>query len=318
MIKTGMVFSFEEADTFLAKQAEPLPLDYIGIHPWGGKRSKVGMEKTIEYIQTPEYKAFTDIIRKSGKKIEFEAHVHSWLLHKTMFTEHPDWFRENSEGKRINDLNMCVSNKEALTYIEDRAAELASILVPDTNNYCWWTDDVDGDCFCHCPGCRDLSPSDQYMIWCNTVLKGIRRVNASAYLSYIAYLATMHVPEKIKPLDGIFLEYAPIRRDSFIPIGNADCEKNRMETEGITELLDFLGRKNSRVLDYWLDNSRFSQWKKPFRKLQFDPEIMKRDVAYYRSLGFEIMTCFACWIGKDYQAEYNPPDYDSYIKAFSI
>ena len=313
MSKTGIVLSFEEADVFMAEQLKDLRLDYIGIHPWGGKKSVEGIDRTIEHMQTPEYKKFADIVRQSGKKIEFEAHVQSWLYPKNLFQEHPDWFREDDSGKRIADFNMCVSNDKALSCLADRAAGLAALLKPDTDNYCWWTDDTDADCFCHCPGCRNLTPSDQYMIWCNTVLKGIRRINPRACLSYIAYFATMPVPKKIMPEEGIFLEYAPYKRDSFIPIANTDCEKNKMETGGLPELLEFFGSRNSRVLEYWIDNSRFSLHKKPFRKLQFDPEIMKRDVAYYRSSGFEVITSFACWTGREYQAEYGSPDFNTYV-----
>jgi hypothetical protein len=318
MIKTGLVLLFDEADIFLAKQLEPVPVDYIGIHPWGGNLAIEGLERTLQYIHTPAYKEFTGIMHGSGKQIEFEAHVHSWLFPKDLFSGHPQWFRENLSGQRTADYNMCISNKEALAYLADRAGELAKLLVPDNHKYYWWTDDVREDCFCHCSGCRELSPSDQYLVWCNTVLSGIRKTDADASLCYLAYLTTMPAPKKVKPAAGIFLEYAPIQRDSFIPINHRDCEKNRSETCGLPELLSCFGSKDSRVLEYWLDNSRFSLWAKPWRKLQFDPEIMSRDVAYYRSLKFESMTTFACWLGKEYQQEYSPPDFMAYTNILKI
>jgi hypothetical protein len=296
----------------MADQLKAVPIDYVGIHPWGGRRAAEGIEKTIEYIHTSAYKEFADILHRNGKHIEFEAHAHSWLFPKSLFSEHPEWFREDVSGQRKADHNMCVSNKEALAYLTDRSGQLAKFLAPDSHKYYWWTDDTSGDCFCHCPKCRELSPSDQYLIWCNAVLSGIRTTDAAAGISYLAYLATMPAPSKIKPEDGVFLEYAPIGRDSFIPINHPDCETNRQEICGLPKLLDFFGSKDSRVLEYWLDNSRFSQWKKPWRKLQFDPEIMARDVAYYRSLKFESMTTFACFLGREYQQEYSPPDFTAY------
>jgi hypothetical protein len=316
-MKTGLVISFDEADEFFASQLALVHVDSIGIHPWGGRQSQEGMERTLEYIQSPEYKKFAEIIRSSGKTIEFEAHAHSWLIPKDLFEQKPVWFRENAEGRRSPDFNMCVSNKEALSYLADRAASLAKLLQPDTDTYCWWTDDVRSDCFCHCDRCRELSPSDQYMIWCNTVLSGIRSVNPKALLCYIAYMGTMAPPQKIKPADGIFLEYAPIYRDSFIPIDSQECEKNRGETKHLKALLECFGVRNSRVLEYWLDNSRFCEWKKPYRKLQFDPEIIRRDVAFYRSLQFETLTNFACWIGTDYQKEYCPPDFKAFTDSLA-
>jgi hypothetical protein len=315
MIKTGLILAFDEADAFMAEQLAPVPLDIIGIHPLDGGRSIEGIDKTIEQLNAPAYTEFARIIHQSGKQIEFELHGHSWLFPKSLYAEHPEWFREDASGKRKADMNMCVSNKEALAYLAGQAEKLAGLLTPDTGKYCWWSDDVGGDCFCHCPECGDLSPSDQYMIWCNTVLSAIRRVDPQAELSYLAYGATMSAPKKIKPHEGIFLEYAPINRDSFIPINNPACEKNAQETAGLTELLEYFGTKDSRVLEYWLDNSRFSQWRKPYRKLQFDTEIMRADAAWYKSLKFETFTSFACCIGKEYQKEYSPVDYAAYANV---
>ena len=263
-------------------------------------------------MRSEDYCEFARVIRGSGKKIEFEAHVHSWLLQKELFAEHPEWFREDVCGERTNDYNMCISNKEGLDYLAARAEELAELLVSDTSKYFWWSDDIDGDCFCHCSKCRDLSFSDQYLIWCNTVLSGIKRKDPMARLCYLAYFGTMHKPKKIKPSPGIFLEYAPIRRDSYISIDNKYCEKNRNETAHLPELIDFFGTENSRVLEYWLDSSRFSDWKKPLRKFQFDKETMSKDVSFYRSLRFETMTSFACWLGPEYQKEYSPIDFSNY------
>jgi hypothetical protein len=318
MITSGLVLLFDEADTFMARQLQDVPVDYIGIHPWGGGRAAEGIEKTIAYINTREYGEFADILRQSGKRLEFEAHAHSWLFPKSLFSEHPHWFREDAAGRRTADFNMCVSNKDALDYLADRSARLAKLLVPDSSKYYWWADDAGGDCFCHCRQCSGLSASDQYLIWCNTVLSGIRATDAGAALCYLAYLGTMQAPRKIRPGEGIFLEYAPINRDSFIPINHAGCEKNRNETSTLPALLDYFGTKDSRVLEYWLTNDRFSHWTKPMRKLQFDPEIMAKDAAYYRSLNFESITTFACWIAKEYQQEYSPPDFMTYANILKI
>jgi len=311
-MKTGLIIFFDETDAAYARQIAKLDLDIIGIHPWGGAQSRESIDLTLERIKTDEYREFARIIRESGKKTEFEAHVHSWLLPKELFAEHPLWFRQDASGKRNSDYNMCVSNREGLEYLAAGAEKLAGLLVSDTSDYYWWSDDAGGDCFCHCPECAKLSLSDQYLIWCNTVLKGIRRKDPKARLCYLAYFGTMKRPETVRPAEGIFLEFAPIRRDSFIPIDNPDCEKNRDEIVHLKETLDFFGAKNSRVLEYWLDNSRFSQWKKPLRKMQFDTEIMSRDVRYYKSLGFESLTCFACSLGTEYQKEYSPPDFNAY------
>ena len=116
-----MVLLCDEADVYLAKQLKSVNVDYIGIHPAGGIKSRENLNKTIEYINTPAYQEFANIIRKSGKLIEFEGHVHSLLFPNDLFYEHPDWFRKNINGKRTADYNMCVSNKDALFFLEERA-----------------------------------------------------------------------------------------------------------------------------------------------------------------------------------------------------
>jgi hypothetical protein len=67
------------------------------------------------------------------------------------------------------------------------------------------------------------------------------------------------------------------------------------------------------VLEYWLDNSLFSKWKKPPQPFSWDPEVMRQDLAYYESLGFEDATVFACYLGSDYEELHGAPDIEAYL-----
>lgn len=163
------------------------------------------------------------------------------------------------------------------------------------------------DCACHCPDCRQLSPSDQQLRTVNAMLTGLRRYNRSAKLCYIAYHDAMDVPRKVQPLDGVFLEYAPIKRDFHRPINDMDSPENVSEARSLRELVAFFGAQDARVLDYWMDNSLYSNWTKPPRLFTLDEEVMKRDTAFYASLGFECVTSFGCYLGPDYRRLYGRP-----------
>lgn len=163
------------------------------------------------------------------------------------------------------------------------------------------------DCACHCPDCRQLSSSDQQLRTVNAMLTGLRRYNRSAKLCYIAYHDAMDVPRKVQPLDGVFLEYAPIKRDFHRPINDMDSPENVSEARSLRELVAFFGAQDARVLDYWMDNSLYSNWTKPPRLFTLDEEVMKRDASFYASLGFECVTSFGCYLGPDYRRLYGRP-----------
>jgi hypothetical protein len=122
----------------------------------------------------------------------------------------------------------------------------------------------------------------------------------------------MEVPVKIQPFDGIFLEYAPIRRDSHRPINDPACSENLAEIRTLKALVEYFGAKNSQVLEYWVDNSRFSKWTKPPQKLILDAEVIKRDVDFYAESGFESVTSFGCFLGDDYEALHGEPPVQAY------
>ena len=292
-------------------------LNLLGLHPVGGPQAHTSLEKAIRKMQDPSFLHLIDEAHKRGIKVEFEAHALKWLLPETLFSKHPDWFRMNAKGERFPDFNLCVSSSDALDYIAESASRLAACLNTGSHKYFYWLDDVIG-CFCHCPDCLSLSPSDQQMIVLNAMLKGLRKVDPEAQLCYIAYHDTLNVPRKVIPEAGVFLEYAPIERDHHHPICDANCEKNVRESHMLPDLISFFGAENSRVLEYWMDNSLFSNWTKPPRAFFLDKEIMKRDLDYYASLGFESVTSFGCYLGPDYEELYGKASLDEYGSVFKL
>ena len=309
----GVVIHPDELGECWLKRLKGSDIHTLGLHPVGGKRADASLEQLRQDVLSGKMDEAFTALRDMGIQLEYEMHAMSWLLPRQRFSEHPDWFRMNEAGERVADFNLCASSSGALAFVSDRAAELSQILRPTTHRYHYWIDDV-RDSFCHCPACRELSPSDQAMRIYNALLEGIRRVDPLATQCYLAYQKTGAVPTAVTPDEGIFLEYAPFDRDFHRPLSDVDCEKNQRETAPLSALLSYFGRENAKVLEYWLDNSLFSKWKKPPVPFALDTSVMQEDLGYYAQLGFTDVTVFACYLGEDYEVLHGVPQIEAYLK----
>ena len=309
----GVLVHPDELGDLWIKRLQGSSVTTLGLHPVGGKKAHESLEALYQAVRCGEFDARFVQLRDMGIELEYEVHAMSWLLPRDLFEEHPAWFRENEEGERVADFNLCASSAEALEYVAARAAELARVLRPTTHRYHLWIDDV-RQSFCHCEKCRKLTPSDQALTVYNALLDGIRRVDPTATQCYLAYQNTEAAPVLVKPAEGIFLEYAPFDRDMHRPLSDTECEKNRNETAPLPDLLRFFGKEGAKVLEYWLDNSLFSKWKKPPQPFVLDVPVLRDDLDFYEKLGFEDMTVFACYLGEDYAELHGEPQIDAYLK----
>jgi len=292
-----------------------LGIPTIALHPVGGVRAPRTMRAMLELLETPEYRLLLDEAAEKGLTIEYEMHAARYFLPFSEFERHPEWFRMNEKGERTPDMNCCASNEEALDFIARRAAEAATKLYRSTHRYFFWLDDAH-DAFCHCPKCAEYSSSDQQLIVMNRILKELRRIDPEATLANLAYYSTLTPPEKITPDEGIFLEYAPIDRDHHTPLSQGGNDKNTSQNRYIGELLKIFGEENAKVLDYWLDNSLFSEWKKPPMPFSADEKVIHADFDYYSNLGFRDISCFACYLGADYEELHGEPDIMAFADAY--
>lgn len=288
-------------------------IDTLGLHPPGGPDAHVTLEKLIALLETEEFRELIDYARSKGLGIEYEFHAAGYLVHRKLFAEHPEYFRMNEQGERVNDLNFCVSDNDALEVAAKEAAKLANRLYGCDERYFFWLDDAAGG-KCHCPKCKDLTPSDQQLVALNAMIAEIRREKPNAQLAYLAYFDTLDLPQTVAPVDGIFLEYAPIDKWRRRP-GEREkyAEKVKRELASREPLINYFGKKNSRVLEYWIDNSLFSGWKKPPQRLECDGSEADADIKEYLKLGYEDISTFGCFLGEDYEELYGEPD----IKPFT-
>ena len=282
----------------------------LALHPPGGRNADQTLMALCERLEDAEYRKMIDYARGRGISIEYEMHSARFLLPKSEFEKHPEYFRMTREGERSPDLNCCPSSEAALDIIAENAARLAKRLYGSTNRFFFWLDDArDGKC--HCPKCIGLSASDQQLMILNRIIKRLRKDIPNASLSYLAYMETIAPPTDIKPEDGIFLEYAPFERDFHKPLSDD------RQSGYVPALLDFFGREGAKALDYWYDNSLFSRWKKPPQPFSVDRDVLCSDFRYYRALGFSDVGCFACFLGGDYEELYGEVDISDFSEAFN-
>ena len=272
----------------------------IGIHPVGGKRAAQAVEALVAQMPEPAYRELIDYAIEQGLTVEYVLHAAGYLMPKSLFASHPDYFRMNTAGERTSDWNFCVSNTESLQLFARRAAFLASELYGSAPIFHFWMDDG-RDLHCHCPKCKKLSPSDQHLIAVHAMLTALRERLPDAKMAYLAYYDTMACPVTEKPMPGVFLEYAPMEK--YKAGGDADAERSML-----VPLLQFFGREHAEVLEYWYDNSLFSRWKKPPAKFVLQAEKMRADIVQYRADGFDRISTFACYLGSDYEALYGEVD----------
>ena len=307
----GIIIHAQDCGDYFAGRLEQTNLNVLGIHPEGGIAAHVSMQKCIDMLETEEWRTFHHRMEKAGIAVEFEMHALSWILERDRFDTHRDWFRMTDAGERTPEFNCCASNPDVLDYIRERSAKLAKIFRPDTDKYYFWIDDV-ATAACRCEKCRELSASDQALVLYNAIAEGLASVNPKAKLSYLAYFATLPVPTKVRKRDNVFLEFAPLARDFDVSLFDETREKNYSQVKTLPALLDFFGRDDAKVLEYWMDNSLFSGWKRPPKEFRLNAATCAADVAQYRKLGFDSVTSFGCFLGEDYRDLYGDADLSEY------
>ena len=244
------------------------------------------------FLESDHGKAFLAECKKHNIDVEYEQHILMELLPRELFDEHPDFFRIDKDGKRNGDYNMCFTSKPAMEIVKKNAVEMAHWIKPTTNRYFFWADDV--QLYCNCAKCSKYSPSEQVLLYENAILEALQEYNPKATVAHLAYVETVVPPQKVRPLPGIFLEFAPILRDYSEPL------EKKLKTH-LKNNLEIFPPETAQILEYWLDVSMFSDWKRDkLVKIRCSKEQCERDVDLYKKMGIKSMTTFAAWINDDY------------------
>jgi hypothetical protein len=227
------------------------------------------------------------------------------LLPRALFPAQPAWFRMNAQGTRTPDANLCVHSDRALATVATNALRLARQLPPTTSRYFFWGDDAQP--WCRCPRCREFSDSDQALLLENRLVRELRTLDPAAQLAHLAYANTLAAPTRVQPAPGVFLEFAPIARRYDVPYAQQTGAEAKDALQRLQENLRVFPAATAQALEYWLDVSRFSQWRRPALKLPWRPDVLAADAQTYARLGLRHVTTFAAWIDADYVQRFGEP-----------
>lgn len=294
-------------------------INTIGLH--AARR----LDVLVEFVKSERGQEFLHTCRQFGVQVEYELHAMGDLLSRELYYRDTDLFRMDAAGQRNLDCNCCPSSHQALEIIAGKAVEYARVLKPATGHYYYWPDD--GGAWCCCPKCKALTASDQATLVENAMAEALRKtVDPEAKVCHIAYHHTLEPPSQVKPHEGLFVEFAPISRrydrsiaDRDAPLG--DGGPAPATHGGFLDVLDAnltaFGTHSAQVLEYWLDVSKFSDWKRPAKQLPWAPEILKEDADAYAARGIRHIKSFATWIDADYVQRFGEPPLAEYANILS-
>lgn len=275
-------------------------LTTIGLH--AARR----LDVLIRFIRSDAGQKFLEACRRLGLQVEYELHAMVDLLSREYAYLDMNMFRMDSTGQRNLDSNCCPSHPRALEIIGQTVLEVSRLLQPTTHRYFYWPDD--GRDWCACEKCRGLSASEQALIVENHILQTLRRHHdPEAQVCHLAYGPTLTPPRQVTPEPGIFLEFAPITRSHSRPLAEQNDPGQVDRLEVLDANLAVFPRETAQVLEYWLDNSRFSGWTRPPQKLPWNNAVFRADLESYAQRGIRHITSFACFLDAEYASLHGPP-----------
>lgn len=284
-------------------------LNVLGLHVLDTPGS---IENYLGWLAGPDVQNLLGEFERAGIRVEHELHAMSYLLPRSEFTAAPEMFRLEG-GKRVENTNYCTSDKRAGAMVADRAAALAKALSPTSHRYYLWQDDHGFNKPCECEKCAGLSALDQEVVMMNNILRGLRRVDGEARLAFLKY-DDIHALPSAAPDEGIFLEFAPYARNHAVPLNDGSDAKNAAFVRELGELSKKFDMTKAHILEYFLDVSFFSGWKREnITRLDLDTRRVKADVDFYSSLGVKFITTFAAFMDEECLTKYG---YDS-VKRYA-
>ena len=262
------------------------PNNYSSIEDWIDFSAKVRLNRVMFHYTWPAMDWYLSMqsrlapeLRRRGLEIEVGGHFLSTFLPRTLFAQHPDWFRRNEQGVRVNDFNLNPFKQEALDYLAGGAVEYLSKM-PEASLFHLWADDIRGGGWSRERGKESFTPSDQALLVSNYVVKKLREKLPNANLAYLAYHDTVYPPQVVKPEAGLVYFYAPRERCYGHALSDPSCDLNRKYAAALEQGLPAFGPQNAEVFEYYDDQILYENMTNPPL-----PEVLSSDMRYYRQLG---------------------------------
>jgi len=226
-----------------------------------------------------------------------------------LFRDKPSLFRMDKGGRRTPVRNFCVSSPEALQIAGENAVKYAEAFRPTTDCYYYWSDACAE--WCRCERCREMSDSDQLLVAENAIVAALRKSRPQAQVAHLACHTSMPAPLQIKPAPGVFLQYAPVRRDYDVPYSQQTSKDQPDSLWFLEQNLKVFPVKTAQILEYWLDVTRFPPGTGP---LPWNRERFVADLATYKSFGVRHVKSFANGLDADYAKRHGEP---KFLREFS-
>jgi hypothetical protein len=278
--------NISESPTFPKRILFYWPNNYSSVGDWIDFSAKVRLNRVAFHYTWPARDWYLVLqsklvpeLRKRGLEIEVGGHFLSTFMPRTLFPQHPDWFRMNEQGKRANDFNLNPFNEEALDYLADGAIEYLRRM-PEASLFHLWADDIEGGGWSHEPGKDDYTPSDQSLLVSNYLVERLREKLPNADLAYLAYHDTVYPPRVVKPEAGLVYLYAPRERCYGHALNDPSCDLNRKYAQALENGLPAFGSAHAEVFEYYADQILYENMTNPPI-----PDVLSADLQYYHQLG---------------------------------
>jgi hypothetical protein len=290
-VMRGVVLTSQDISTLdWPRMAHENGINTIGTHVVPGQ--------VAEFIGSEAGRRFLAECKKYNINVEHQLHAMNDLLPRELFETDSMMFRMDKNGRRVKQSNLCIHSQRALDTIAANAVKYARLLPATNNRYYFWIDDAQP--MCACSYCSQYSDSEQALIVENSIIKALREVDPQALLAHLAYANTLPAPRKVKPDEGVFLEFAPINRKYEKVLSDESPELMQY----LKDNLEVFPVETAVVLEYWLDVSMFSRWKKPAVKLPWNKAVFEADIDMYAKIGISNITSFAVYIDDMYAKQY--------------
>lgn len=285
-IDWNVPISISESPAFPKRILFYWPNNYSSVADWIDFSAKVRLNRIAFHYTWPARDWYLLLranllpeLRKRGMEIEVGGHFLSSFMPRTLYTQHPDWFRLNEQGKRVNDFNLNPFSQPALDYLAGGAIDYLQQM-PEASLFHLWADDIEGGGWSREPGREDYTPSDQALLVSNDLVKALRKKLPHADLAYLAYHDTVFPPRVVKPEAGLIYFYAPRERCYAHALNDPACDLNHQYAQALENGLPAFGSANAEVFEYYVDQILYEDMTNPPL-----PEVLSADLQYYHKLG---------------------------------
>ncbi len=145
----------------------------------------------------------------------------------------------------------------------------------------------------------------------NDMATAIKDVRPDAKMSFLSYWSTWGIPNKVRPIDNVFLEIAHIHQCFSHSIADPICHVNSKEVANIIDgLFEIFDPSETHVLGYWLDASLFGRgvYQDLSGRLPNTGSIIQQDLIYYKNKNIPNISTFAVDLNKDYFLKFASPN----------